>query len=231
MFFGVQSSDCVEFIKGLRGAGVEADIVMSTACVDETVLGLPESEGIIVELQGYNAANPESLSEFAQFELDVRDQAIEDFGPESAVSNFMQDSFSTMIWAWQIANDVVADGGDPSDAATLGAAVENLGSYHVVGRPPVDCAGAPEEYQSICYRSATYIVWDGEQYVDDADLQGEYIDVTELMDAVAESSPTRLTSGCRDHPAARPDGHRTIAHVIAPAVAGTGGARDRRGER
>ena len=38
---------------------------------------------------------------------------------------------------------------------------------------------SPEEYQSICYRSETYLQWDGTNYVTDPDLGNKYIDVTE----------------------------------------------------
>ncbi len=189
IFFGVQSSDCVEFLKGLKAAGVEAGIVVSTACVDDTVLGLPESEGMFVELQGYNVADPGSLTDFATWELGVREDAIDAYGPEAPVSTFMNDSFSTVIWGWQLANQVIADGGDPFDQAALSDAIANLGSYHFVGRPPVDCASAPEEYQSICYRQATYLQWNGEEYTTDTPLGTNYIDVTELMEKVAESNP------------------------------------------
>jgi branched-chain amino acid transport system substrate-binding protein len=193
VFFGVQSSDCVEFLKGLSAAGVDAGIVVSTACVDDTVLGLPESEGMFVELQGYNIADPASLTDFATFELGVREEAIAAYGPEAAVSTFMNDSFSTVIWGWQIANQVIADGGDPFDQATLLDALANLGSYHFLGRPPVDCAGAPEEYQSICYRDATYLQWNGTEYTTDTPLGTDYINVTELMEQVAESSPRQAS--------------------------------------
>jgi hypothetical protein len=101
----------------------------------------------------------------------------------------MQDSFSVIVWAWQIANQVIADGGDPFDKAVLNDAVANLGSYHVVGRPPTDCAGVTEEYESICYRKATYLQWDGSTYQQDPELGDTYIDVTELMETVAETSP------------------------------------------
>ena len=121
----------------------------------------------------------------------MRDKAIADYGPKAAVSNFMKDSFSTVVWGWQIANQLKADGKDPFDTKVLGDALANLGSYHVVGRPPVDCAGAPEEYQSICYRSATYLVWDGTKYTADPDLNNKYIDVTELMNTVAKSNPRK----------------------------------------
>ncbi len=105
----------------------------------------------------------------------------------------MNDSFSTIIWGWQIANQVMADGGDPFDQATLNEAMGSLGSYHFLGRPPVDCAGAPEEYQSICYRDATYLQWNGSEYTTDTPLGTDYIDVTELMEKVAEANPRQAS--------------------------------------
>jgi branched-chain amino acid transport system substrate-binding protein len=189
IYFGVQSSDCVEFIKGLRAAGVEADIVASSACDDETVRSLPESNGMTIGIQGYNVSDPESLTDFANWELGVRDEAIDAYGPEAAKSAFMNDSFSTMIWMWQLANDVVAAGGDPSDAETFQEALNNVASYHIVGRPPIDCAGVTSEYRSICKRTETYVVWDGETFTADPALGGEYIDATDLMNAVAEANP------------------------------------------
>jgi branched-chain amino acid transport system substrate-binding protein len=189
IYFGVQSSDCVEFIKGLRAGGVDADIVASSACDDETVRSLPESNGLTIGIQGYNVSDPESLSDFANWEIGVRDDAIDAYGPEAAKSAFMYDSFSTMIWMWQLANDVVAAGGDPSDAATFQDALANVASYHIVGRPPIDCAGVTEEYESICKRTETYVVWDGQTFTADPTLGTEYIDATDLMNAVAESNP------------------------------------------
>jgi branched-chain amino acid transport system substrate-binding protein len=189
IYFGVQSSDCVEFIKGLRGAGVEADIVVSSACDDQTVRSLPESVGLTVGIQGYNVGDPDSLSEFANWEIGVRDAAIDAYGPEAAKSTFMNDSFSTVIWIWQLANDIVADGGDPGDAATLQETLDGVSSYHIVGRPPIDCAGVTPEYRSICKRTETYVVWDGSTFTSDPDLAGEYVDATDLMNAVAEAAP------------------------------------------
>jgi hypothetical protein len=189
IYFGVQSSDCVEFIKGLRAGGVDADIVASSACDDATVRSLPESEGMTIGIQGYNVGDPDSLSDFANWEIGVRDAAIDAYGPEAAKSTFMNDSFSTVVWIWQLANDITADGGDPGDAATLQETLDGVASYHIVGRPPIDCAGVTPEYRSICNRRETYVVWDGSTFTSDPALAGEYIDATELMNSVAESAP------------------------------------------
>ena len=88
----------------------------------------------------------------------------------------------------------MADGGDPFDQATLNEAMGSLGSYHFLGRPPVDCAGAPEEYQSICYRDATYLVWNGiGVHHRHPTLGTDYINVTELMEKVAEANPRQAS--------------------------------------
>ena len=39
---------------------------------------------MIVEIQGYNIADPDSLTDFANWELGVRDDAIDAYGPEAA---------------------------------------------------------------------------------------------------------------------------------------------------
>ena len=190
VFFGVQSSDCVEFLKGLAAAGVDAGIVVSTACVDDTVLGLPESEGMFVELQGYNVADPASLTDFAN----VRARRARGGDRRLRARGRGVDLHERLVLDGHLG---LADrqpghgrrgrplrpghaerGRWPAWAATTSS-----------GRPPVDCAGAPEEYQSICYRDATYLQWNGSEYTTDTPLGTDYIDVTELMEKVAESKP------------------------------------------
>ena len=181
----------MEFIKGLRAGGVEADIVVSTACVDDTVLGLPESEGMNVELQGYNVCRPASLTDFANWELGVRDKAIDDYGPEAAESDFMHDSFCTMIWMWQIANerrrrrrplrrrDAVRRARQRSAATTSSAATRSTAP----GRRRSTSRSASAPRPSWCGTATKFIA--------DPDLRDKYIDVTELMNAVAKSNPRK----------------------------------------
>ena len=113
VFYSVQSTDCVDWTRGLRASGVEADLVMGSACVDDTVLGLPEAVGTAFEFQSYNPDG--ELTEFEAFELDARSAAIEAYGPTAPVGTFMQDAFGSILWAWQIANYMIEQGQDPWD--------------------------------------------------------------------------------------------------------------------
>jgi hypothetical protein len=187
VFFSVQSTDCVDWTTGLRSAGVEADLVMGSACVDETVLGLPEAEGAAFEFQSYNPDG--DLSEFEAFELDVRAQAIEAYGPTAPVGTFMEDAFGSIVWAWQIANYMLEQGQDPWDAEALAAALADLPPFHFIGRPAVDCSTNPEEYPAICYRKQTWLAWDGSAFGPAKVFDGEYVDLTDLMNTVAEANP------------------------------------------
>ena len=187
VFFSVQSTDCVEFIKGLRAAGVEAQLVLGSACVDDTVKSLPETTGAIVEFQSYNPDG--DLDEYQTWELGVRADAIADLGPEAAVSTFMEDSFGSILWSWQIANYMVDNGDDPFDPAAYAETLSTLPPFHFVGRPSVDCGGNPAEYPAICYRKSTWLAWDGSSFQAEATLNGEFFDLTDLMVAVAESNP------------------------------------------
>jgi hypothetical protein len=187
VFYSVQSTDCVDWARGLRASGVEADLVMGSACVDDTVLGLPETVGTTFEFQSYNPDG--DLAEFPTFELDVRSTAIEAYGPTAPVGTFMEDAFGSIVWAWQIANYMLEQGQDPWDRTALGAALVSLPPFHFVGRPPVDCSGNPEEYPAICFRKSTWLEWDGEAFGPGQALDGEYFDLTELMGEVAAANP------------------------------------------
>lgn len=187
VFYSVQSSDCVEWTKGLRSIGVEAQIVMGSACVDDTVKSLPEASGAIVEFQSYNPDG--DLGEFEAFGLDARAEAIDAYGPEAAVSTFMQDAFGTVVWSWQIANYMIEQGADPWDAAAYAETLNTLPPFHFIGRPSVDCGGNPEEYGAICFRKSTWLQWDGSAFNAEPVLNGEYVDLTDLMGEVAASNP------------------------------------------
>lgn len=184
VFYSVASSDCVDWTKGLRAAGYTADLVMGSACVDKTVEALPEAVGAAFEFQSYNPDSP-TLTDFEKFELGARSDAIKAFGPKSAVGTFMEDSFGSILWSWQIANNMVADGKDPFDRAALISALKALPPFHFIGRPAVDCSGNPSEFPAICFRKNTYLTWDGKAFGPEDALKGKYQDLTDLMNQVA----------------------------------------------
>ena len=189
VYLPVQAADCVAFIQALRGAGVEAQIYTAYGCDDEAVLGLPEADGVEIETPGYIVEQPELYSEFVQFELGELAAAIEAFGPETPVSSLMRQMFSTVVFAYQVANDVSNAGGDLDDRAAFRAAVAAVDNYHLVGYRPISCADNTAEYESICNRRTSYATWDGESYTLDPDLPNGYLDTTELLVAVEEANP------------------------------------------
>ncbi len=189
LYLPAQAADCAAFIQALRGAGVEGQIYTATGCNDEAVLGLPEAEGVAIEWAGYIVDQPELYSEFIQFELDERERAIEAYGPETPVSSLMRQMFSAVMFAYQVANDVAADGGDLDDRTALRAAVAAVDNYHVVGYRPISCVDNTAEYESICNRRTSFAIWDGESFTLDPALTDGYVDTTELLVAVEEANP------------------------------------------
>jgi hypothetical protein len=189
VYFGIQASDCAAFIQGLAGAGVEAQIYIADSCTSDAVKGLPESAGVIFELQGYLADQPELASEFVAMELAQREEAIAASGPESPLTSYTRQAFSGVAFIYQVANDLLASGGDIDDREALRAAYMAVDNYHVVGYRPISCANNPAEYESVCAHTATYAVWDGSTFTVDADIPGGVIDVSELMVAVEEAYP------------------------------------------
>jgi branched-chain amino acid transport system substrate-binding protein len=188
VYFGIQAADCNEILSGLASAGVEAQIYTSGACVDEAVLTNPAAAGTIFEHQSFIVDRPDLYSEFIAWEIGVREQAIEAYGPTVPLSTFMRVAFAAVIQTWSVLNQMAAAGGDLEDRAAITAAFQGQSNQWILGAPPVDCTGVTTEYESICKRTLTYATWTGSEW-DLAPLNGEYIDVTDLHNAVAEASP------------------------------------------
>jgi branched-chain amino acid transport system substrate-binding protein len=189
VYFGIQASDCAAFIQGLAGAGVEAQIYIADSCTSDAVKGLPESNGVIFELQGYLLDQPDLNTEFVNTEMAAREAAIEEYGPETPLTSYTRQAFSGVVFIYQVANDLLASGGDIDDPEALREAYAAVEDYHVVGYRPINCATNPPEYQSVCAHTATYAAWDGSSFTVDEAIPDGIIDVTELMLAVEEAYP------------------------------------------
>jgi hypothetical protein len=188
VFMGLQAPDCASFIPGLRSAGEDAPVYVSNSCDDEAVRGLPESEGTEFETPGYIVEQPELYDEFVQYELAQREAAIDEYGPKSPRSSFMRSMFSAVVFAYQVANQALAAGKDIDDREAFRKAIGAVDNFHLLGYPPVSCAGNVPEYESICQRQTNFSIWDGDTYTPDPDLP-DGIDVTDLLVAVQQASP------------------------------------------
>lgn len=189
VYFGLGAAECASYISGLHNAGVEAQIYIADSCTSDAVKDLEESHGVIFELQGYLADQPELASDFVATELAAREAAIDASGPETPLTSYTRQSFSGIVFIYQVANGLLASGGDIDDREALRGAYTAVENYHVLGYRPVDCASTPEEYQSVCAHTATYASWDGSTFTVDPAIPGGFIDVTDLMNAVAEANP------------------------------------------
>jgi branched-chain amino acid transport system substrate-binding protein len=194
VYFGIQAPDCAAFVKALRGAGVTAQIYTADSCSSDAMFNLSESHGIEAELQGYVSGQPDLYSSLVAYELDQREKAIQAAGPKAPLSNYTRQAFSGLVWIYQVANDVLASGGNIDDAAALRTAFGSVDNYHLVGYRPVSCKNNPSEYESVCAHTATYATWDGTKFtVDPAIPNKGVIDVRDLMNKVQQASPRKTS--------------------------------------
>lgn len=182
--FGIQASDCAEYTKALAKAGNKNLLVVAGSCLDDSVLKDESSKGAFFEFQGYDLDQAKSYDEFTQWDLAEREEAIKAYGPDSPLSTFMRAAFAAMVWNYQILNDHVAAGGDVGDAAGVTKAFQGAENYHIVGYPPINCTDNAPQYQSVCKKSISYSQWDGTKFTPDPSLNGEFIDVTELISSI-----------------------------------------------
>ncbi len=96
----------------------------------------------------------------------------------------MRVSFAAVVWGYQVMNDLIAEGKDPTTAEVLTQALAAVEDYHIVGYPPVNCANNSPDYESVCKKSVQYASWDGSGWVPDPDLGGEFLDLTDLLAGV-----------------------------------------------
>ena len=117
---------------------------------------LPESEGIDFEVPGYIVEQPELYDEFIQFELAAREEAIDAYGPERPKTAFGRQMFSSIVFAYEVANQALADGVDIDDREALREAIGAIDNFHLLGYQPISCAENTSEYESICNRTTGY---------------------------------------------------------------------------
>jgi len=184
VYFGIQASDCAEYMKALNKAGFKGQIVASGSCNDQSVLDIPESHGVIFEQQSYIATQPELYSGFINREILSREAALTAYGPSSPGSAFLRTSFAAVVFAYQVMNEVIVAGADPTDNAVLQAALDAVDNYHVVGHPPVSCSDNAPDYSSVCKKSNTYTTWTGEKFEFFPGLENKFIDLTELLNSI-----------------------------------------------
>ena len=111
--------------------------------------------------------------------------------------------FSTVMFAYQVANDVTAEGGDLDAGCVPGG----RGSRRQLPRRGLPADLLRQQHRRVRVdlqppRRPTPL-WDGESYTPDPDLPDGYIDTTELLVAVERANPRQLTPDLRRTDAVR----------------------------
>ena len=165
--YGIAASDCAEYQDALAAAGNTYPIYASGSCVDDAVLTASASAGIKFGWVGYLVDNPEAYDEYIGWELGMREQVLADANPEAPLSTFMRGGFSNAIYVWALMNEILADGGDPTDGSAVQAYFTSVGEHHAVGSPPLNCSLASEDYESICQWEESFNEWTGTEWIPD----------------------------------------------------------------
>jgi len=190
IFFGIQASDCNEILSALAAADVQAQIVASGACRDDSVLANPASVG--AEFGGTDTIfeRPDLWSDYQIKNFEVREAALDARPNQDAPkSTFMEVAHDVAMSAFILMLRAEAEGISIDDNAAFLAfiqAQDNL--FRVGGVNGQNCTTNTSEFESVCQKVHSSYLWDGEQFQFGA--QGEEpIDVTDLLSRTAEGNP------------------------------------------
>jgi ABC-type branched-subunit amino acid transport system substrate-binding protein len=190
--FGIQASDCNEILSALSSAGVEATIVASGSCRDDSVLANPASAGVHFGGGDTITDRPDLWTEYQQKYFDFRDASLNarpnKEAPESA---FMEVGHDVMMTVWVQMSRMQNDGGDINDAP---AVIAFLSGQSNLFRPgfarPLDCTTNGVEFVSVCNKFSNNYIWSGPGGQFDYGPAGtEGVDVTDLLARTAEGNP------------------------------------------
>ncbi len=189
IFFGISASDCNAIMSAITASGVETTVIGSGSCIDDSVLANPASVGATFGQQGYISERPDLYDEYTAWELNWRNDHLENApGRTVPVSAFLRVGHSTGLLVWEALNDMVAAGEDIDDPAAVVSWFQSLENQHMVGTPPVTCTDNTEEFPSVCKKTLTYTLWNGENW-ELGPLNGELINVGDIQNRVAAGNP------------------------------------------
>ncbi len=191
VFFGIQASDCNEILSSLSSAGVEATIVMSGSCRDDSVLANPASAGVHVGGVDTITERPDLWNDYQILSFDVREAALDAFGPEAPKSAFMEVAHDVMMSAWVALTLMDNSGVDIDDGASVTDYFVNATNlFRVAGAKGQDCTTNASEFVSVCQKQMNNYVWSGPGGQFEYGPSGEEgVDVTDILRRVGESNP------------------------------------------
>ncbi len=191
VYFGIQASDCNEILSALSSAGVEASIDASGSCRDDSVLSNPASAGVTFGGVDQIFERPDLWTEYQTKSFNLREAALDAYGPEAPKSSFMEVAHDVMMSAFILFLRAEADGIDIDDnAAFIDFLVSQDNLFRVGGNKGQNCTTNASEFISVCQKQMNQFVWSGPGGQFEYGPAGEEgVDVTDLLIRTAEGNP------------------------------------------
>ena len=119
-------------------------------------------------IQGYSERFPSLFegNELITIEQQLRSDSIDAFEGDAPAGSFNDLGFSSMMNYWMASMEV----SDPTDGQSVFDQVRGWSNHHAFASTPLDCALAPEDYQSLCSFNLAFGSWNGSTY----DLESEH---------------------------------------------------------
>jgi branched-chain amino acid transport system substrate-binding protein len=168
MIFSAQGADCWNFVDALGRLGWTPDqipLILSGACIDFTAMEaageLAEGiyltgteKGLLVPLDSVEGEHLEDATTYQTKGLEYG------LSEDDLFKGFAGQGFTVIMNLWEASKTI---DGDVTGAAIGEAIAATDGSASTFGGSPLNCAGAPEPYVSVCSAPINLSVWDGTQ--------------------------------------------------------------------
>lgn len=173
IIYSAQGSDCWNLVDALGRLGWTPDqtpLVLSGACIDFTAMEaagdlavgvyLTSTEnGVLNELDGLTGQHLENATTYqtkaAEYGLSQDD----------LLKGFAGQGFAVMMSMHEFATRIAAGGDEVTGESLAAAYAASDGSQPSFGGSPLNCAGAPAPYVSVCSSPITMNQWNGTQLV------------------------------------------------------------------
>lgn len=173
IIYSAQGADCWNFVDALGRLGWTPDaipLVLSGACTDFTAMEaagdlavgvyLTTTEnGILNPLEGLSGQHLENAT---TYQTKAPEYGLSD---DDLNKGFAGQGFAVMMSLNEISDVIVADGGEVNGQSLNDAYAATDGSQPSFGGSPLDCAGAPAPYVSVCSSPIAMNQWDGTKLV------------------------------------------------------------------
>ena len=171
---------------------VSRQIYMADSSTSEADRGPAESHGIIFELQGYLLDRRPLQRASSPPNGVAAEQAIADFGPRPRSRATPGRRSRTIVFIYQVANGLLADGGDLDDREALRHCARHRRRLPHRRLPADLLRRQPPRVRVGLRPHRHYAAWDGTSFTIDPAIPDGVIDVRELMLAVEAGIPRRV---------------------------------------